>query len=51
MGLVYVAVAGAGSPEVRRFLWPGDRTENKRASAEAAIELLLARVEVAGGPA
>lgn len=44
VGLVYVAVAGDGlAPEVRRCQWSGDRTENKRASAEAAIELLLAR--------
>jgi PncC family amidohydrolase len=48
VGLVYVAVAGGGaSPEVRRCLWTGDRSENKRRSAEAAIELLLAR---AAGP-
>jgi PncC family amidohydrolase len=52
VGLVYVAVAGPGDapPEVRRYLWPGDRSENKRASAEAALELLLARTE-AGAPA
>ena len=50
MGLVYVAVAGRGTADVRRYLWPGDRSENKRSSAGAAIELLLARVEV-GAPA
>ncbi len=44
VGLVYVAVAGAGdAPEVRRFQWPGDRPANKRASAEAAITMLLER--------
>jgi PncC family amidohydrolase len=44
VGLVYVAVSGGGaSPEVRRCQWAGDRSENKRRSAEAAIELLLAR--------
>ena len=42
VGLVYVAVAGRGPAEVRRFHWPGDRSENKRLSAEAALELLLA---------
>ena len=47
VGLVYIAVAGLGAPEVRRFQWPGDRSENKRLSAEAAIELLLARAESA----
>ncbi len=45
VGLVYVAVAGAGSPEVRRYQWAGDRTANKHASAMAALELLLARAE------
>lgn len=46
VGLVYVAVAGGDAPaEVRRHLWPGDRSANKLASAEAAIELLVARAE------
>jgi nicotinamide-nucleotide amidase len=49
VGLVYVAVAGLGTPEVRRFLWTGDRIANKRDSAVAAIELLIARVEAAPG--
>lgn len=49
VGLVYVAVAGGGyPPEVRRFLWPGDRSGNKQDSAAAAIELLYARAAVAG---
>ena len=48
VGLVYVAVSGPGSPVVRRYLWTGDRSANKRASAEAAIELLL---EQASAPA
>lgn len=47
VGLVYVAVAGLGAPDVRRFHWPGDRGANKRESARAALELLLERVEVA----
>ena len=33
VGLVYVAVAGLGDAMVRRFQWPGDRSENKRDSA------------------
>jgi PncC family amidohydrolase len=45
VGLVYVAVAGRGPSEVRRFHWAGDRMDNKRASAGAAIELLLAHAE------
>ena len=53
VGLVYVAVAGPGESapvDVRRFLWTGDRSENKRLSAVAALEMLLARTE-AGAPA
>ena len=45
VGLVYVAVAGLGAPDVRRFLWTGDRTANKRSSAEAAMEMLLERAD------
>jgi PncC family amidohydrolase len=44
VGLVYVAVAGQGPSEVRRFHWAGDRSANKRRSAEAAIDMLLDRV-------
>ena len=44
VGLVYVAVAGLGTADVRRFLWSGDRADNKRASAGAALEMLLERV-------
>ena len=52
VGLVYVAVSGLGAPTVRRFLWPGDRSENKRESARAALELLLAQAGLgAGAPA
>ena len=38
-----VAVAGGGPARVTRHLWSGDRSANKRASAGAALELLLAR--------
>lgn len=44
VGLTYVAVADATGSEVRRFLWAGSRTDNKRASALAALELVLARM-------
>jgi PncC family amidohydrolase len=43
VGLTYVAAADAAGEEVRRFHWTGDRAENKRLSAEAALELLLER--------
>lgn len=44
VGLTYVAVADAAGSEVRRFAWIGSRAENKRASAQAALELLLDRM-------
>ena len=44
VGLTYVAVADAGGTEVRRHLWPGNRADNKRASAEAVLELILERM-------
>jgi PncC family amidohydrolase len=48
VGLTYVAVADAVGVAVRRHLWAGDRAENKRSSAAAALELLLERVEATG---
>lgn len=45
VGLTYVAVADADGTEVRRFIWGGDRSDNKRRSAAAALELLLERLE------
>ena len=47
VGLTYVAVADATGVAVRRHLWTGDRSDNKRRSAAAALGLLLERVEVA----
>lgn len=44
VGLTYVAVADASGAEVRRFVWTGSRAENKRTSAEAALELVLQRL-------
>lgn len=43
VGLTYVAVADAAGAEVRRFVWAGSRADNKRASAQAALELVLER--------
>jgi PncC family amidohydrolase len=48
VGLTYVGVADAAGVDVRRFVWPGDRDANRRDSAVAVIELLLARVDGAG---
>lgn len=44
VGLTYVAVADATGGEVRRFTWSGSRQENKRSSAQAALELVLERL-------
>jgi PncC family amidohydrolase len=45
VGLTYVAVADPTTVVVRRVVWPGSRQENKRASAELALELLRERAE------
>jgi PncC family amidohydrolase len=45
VGLTYIAVADGDGATVRRFTWSGDRAENKRRSAAAAIELLLERID------
>jgi PncC family amidohydrolase len=45
VGLTYVAVADDLGVAVKRHLWTGDRAENKRRSAAAALALLLERVE------
>lgn len=41
VGLTYVGVAWGGGVEVERHVWNGTRTENKLASAHAALRLLL----------
>ncbi len=48
VGLVYVAVAGGRQPIVKRFVWAYDREGNKRASAEAVLQLLVEAVEEEG---
>ena len=45
VGLTYIAVAQADGATVRRFTWTGDRSDNKRRSAAAAIEMLLERID------
>ena len=44
VGLTYIAVADEEGAEVRRHVWDGDRSTNKRLSAAAALELVLERV-------
>jgi PncC family amidohydrolase len=45
VGLTYVGVADATGHDVRRFVWTGDRHENKLRSAEAALSLVLERLD------
>jgi PncC family amidohydrolase len=51
VGLTYVAVADTDGVSVRRFVWSGDRADNKRRSAAAALALLLERIEAPDAPA
>ena len=51
VGLTYVAVADAVGVAVRRFVWSGDRADNKRRSAGAALSLLLERIAAPDAPA
>jgi nicotinamide-nucleotide amidase len=41
IGLTYVALAGRAGESVERFVFPGDRLENKERAAEMALALLL----------
>ena len=48
VGLTYVAVAAAQGVDVRRFVWNGDRSANKEASAAAVLEILVEWAAAAG---
>lgn len=48
VGLTYVAIADDAGQDVRRFAWTEDRAGNKRASAGAALDLVLARLAAPG---
>ncbi len=41
VGLTYIGLSSAEGTWVRRFVWAGDRAENRRLSADAAFRLLL----------
>ncbi len=45
VGLVYVGLAGPGAELAQRYLWDGDRRQNRAWSAEAALDLLRAYLE------
>lgn len=51
VGLTYIAVADSDGATVRRHVWSGTRTDNKRASAEALLELILERIDATADPA
>ncbi len=40
IGLTYIAVAAADYERVARFVWESDRSGNKRASSEAALQMV-----------
>jgi PncC family amidohydrolase len=44
VGLTYLGVADAEGVDVRRVVWSGDRAANRRDSAVALLEALLARL-------
>ena len=48
VGLTYVAVAAAQGVDIRRFVWNGDRSANKEASAAAVLEILVEWAGAAG---
>jgi PncC family amidohydrolase len=41
VGLTYIGMATPDDVVVRRYVWKGDRLENKRQSADAALTLLI----------
>lgn len=47
VGLVFVAVAGPGGTTAERYLFGGDRPVVKASAAEAALRLLLERLQAA----
>ncbi len=45
VGLVYIGLVASGGQFVRRFIWDGDRRQNRAWSAEAALDLVRAYLE------
>ena len=44
VGLTYVAVSTSEGHQIQRSIWAGSRTQNKRSSAQAVLEMLIATV-------
>jgi nicotinamide-nucleotide amidase len=42
VGLTWIGLDGPGLQRAYRFVWPGERVENKQSSARQALSLLLA---------
>ena len=49
VGLVYIALSAEDDEECRRFVWDGDREQNKARSAQAALEMLADYLRRRGG--
>ena len=45
VGLVYIVLSAGSMERVERFVWDGDREENKALSAEAALSMLKAYLQ------
>ena len=45
VGLVYIALSTEDDERCQRFVWSGDRRQNKDQSAEAALQLLISYLE------
>ncbi len=45
VGLTYIALVGEQDEVIERYIWRGNRTENKEQSAEAALALLRKYLE------
>lgn len=41
VGLTYIGLCDANGPRAERFIWQGDREENRRSSVEAALQMLI----------
>jgi nicotinamide-nucleotide amidase len=50
VGLTYIGVADGEGVDVRRIVWSGDRSANRRDSTIAVLEMLLGRVERTDDP-
>jgi PncC family amidohydrolase len=45
VGLVYIALSARDTERIERFVWDGDREENKRLSADAALTIVKEYLE------